>query len=230
MAKLFGVSVGTGDENLITVKGLNIIKSAPVIAYIHLPNKDSLALSIIKNHISDDKVHIPIAMPMNLETETASNAYDNGAVEIKKYLDAGKDVAFLCEGDSLFYGSFMYINDRIKSDYNVEIIPGVNSVSASSSALGMGLVSRNEILSVIPATNDEEKIISAIESADTIVIMKIGKHLNKIKDILTKLNLTDNAYCVINASHDNEQVSPLNQVETSPYFATIIIKKNTGLY
>ena len=230
MAKLYGVSVGTGDSELITLKAVGTIKQCPVIAYIHTPNKQSMALEIVADYITDDKTHIAIEMPMKNDTTTATEQYNWGSEQITKHLSNGEDVAFLCEGDSLFYGSFMYINERIKNDFDVEIIAGINSVSASASVIGTGLVSRDEILSVIPATADEEKIISAIKNADTVAIVKTNRHLEKIKTILNDLSLINNATCVINASKENQTIIPLAEVDELPYFATIIIKKNKDFY
>ena len=231
MSILYGVSVGTGDKELITLKAINAVKNCNVIAYIHSPNKQSMALEIINEYITDDKIHIAIEMPMGKNTKNAIYIYDSACEKIKQHLVKGTSVAFLCEGDAMFYGSFMYVNERIKYQYNVKIISGINSVSASTASLGVGLVSRNEILSVIPAGADEEKIITTIKNSDTITIVKTNNNnIDKIKKILSDLNLLDKAMCIINASSKNEQIIKLNKLNEIPYFTTIIIKKNKDFY
>ena len=142
----------------------------------------------------------------------------------------GISVAFLCEGDAMFYGSFMYVNERIKQQHSVKTISGINSVSACTASLGFGLVSRNEILSVIPAGANEDKIITTIKNSDAIAILKTNNNISKIKRILSDLNLLNKAICIINASSKDEQIIELNKLNEIPYFTTIIIKKNKDFY
>jgi precorrin-2/cobalt-factor-2 C20-methyltransferase len=230
MSILYGVSVGTGDKELITLKALNTVKNCGVIAYIHSPNKQSMALEIIDEYITDDKIHIAIEMPMEKNTKNATYVYDNACKKIKQHLIKGISVAFLCEGDAMFYGSFMYVNERIKQQHSVKTISGINSVSACTASLGFGLVSRNEILSVIPAGANEDKIITTIKNSDAIAILKTNNNINKIKKILSDLNLLNKAICIINASSKDEQIIELNKLNEIPYFTTIIIKKNKDFY
>ena len=230
MAKLIGLSVGTGDSELITLKGYNALQTADVIAYIHTPNKPSMAREIIRPHIPKNTNELPIEMQMQTDTTGATNTYDNACEQIKPYLDNDKTVVFLCEGDALFYGSFMYIYDRLQDYTDTEIIPGITSVSASCSVAKLPLVSRNDILTILPATTDKDTLYNAINNADSIAIMKVSKHLEKVKSVINDLGLMDCSICVINATTTEQQITPLSKLTTAPYFCIILIRKNQKLY
>lgn len=224
--KLYGVGLGPGDPELMTLKAYRLIKSADAIAYLRQTNGKSFARTIANDAIQDGVLEIPIIVPMLKEREPAQRAYKQGAIEISKLLDQNKNVVVLCEGDPFFYGSFMYLFSYLTNKYDVKVIPGVTSISACSSVIKNPLVSRNDILTILPAPLDVNRLKINIQTAETIAIIKIGRHLAKIRKLLDGLNLTQNATYIEYATLAFQKVIPLiNAPESAPYFSMILVNK-----
>jgi precorrin-2/cobalt-factor-2 C20-methyltransferase len=223
---LYGVGLGPGDPGLITVKSSRLISKARVIAYPSLAGGQSFARSIAAGLISPDAEEIVMDVPMTVERAPAQAAYDIGAKNIAAALDRGEDVVCLCEGDPFFYGSFMYLYARLASDYQVKVVPGVTSVTTCAARAGMPLAARNERLTVLPGPLPTEELRVRIEGAESVAIMKVGRHLSKIRAVIADLGLTDKAAYIERASLPDELVCPLAQApETAPYFSMIILTK-----
>lgn len=224
--KLYGVGVGPGDPELMTVKAWRLISMAETIAYLCANGKDSTARDIAKPFIPEDVTEIAIDMPMRIEREPAQAAYDQGAGEIAAQLEQGCDVIMLCEGDPFFYGSFMYIFERLAEKYETIVVPGVTSVTAAAAVLGQPLVERDEVLKVLPATLDFESLRSELATVSAAAIIKVGRHFGKVKSILAELNLLQGTTAIQNATHENQIIRPLTEIEgdSLPYFTTIIVK------
>ena len=223
---LYGVGLGPGDPGLITVKSSRLISKARVIAYPSLAGGQSFARSIAAGLISPDAEEIVMDVPMTVERAPAQAAYYIGAKNIAAALDRGEDVVCLCEGDPFFYGSFMYLYARLASDYQVKVVPGVTSVTTCAARAGMPLAARNERLTVLPGPLPTEELRVRIEGAESVAIMKVGRHLSKIRAVIADLGLTDKAAYIERASLPDELVCPLAQApETAPYFSMIILTK-----
>ncbi|MEO6607691.1 MAG: precorrin-2 C(20)-methyltransferase [Aestuariivirga sp.] len=224
--KLYGVGVGPGDPELMTVKAWRLISTARIIAYLCANGKDSTARDIAKPFITEGITEITIDMPMRVEREPAQAAYDKGAKEIAAHLEQGRDVVMLCEGDPFFYGSFMYVFERLADKFKTIVVPGVTSITAAAAAIGRPLVERDEVLKVLPATLDAERLLAEIKTASAAAIIKVGRHFGKVKAILAELHLLDKATAIENATHENQIIRPLTDIEgdTLPYFTTIIVK------
>ncbi len=137
----------------------------------------SFARQIASQYIQEGTTEIPIEMPMKVERFPAKEIYDQAAETISKKLQAGEDVVVLCEGDPFLYGSFMYLYERLRGDFNCEIVPGVSSINACAAALGRPLAARNDVLTIIPGPLEDEQLQQRIEQSDAFVIMKVGRHL-----------------------------------------------------
>jgi len=223
---LYGVGLGPGAPDLLTLRAARLIESARVIAYPSLAGGDSFARSIAADLIPTTAREIILDVPMTTERAPAQTAYDTGAAEIAAALDAGEDVICLCEGDPLFYGSFMYIHARLKERYTVEVIPGVTSVTACAARAALPLAARNERLTILPGPLAEDALKAEITRADSVVIMKVGRHLAKIRRVLSALDLADQAVYVERASLPEEVCLPLSQApEKAPYFSMILLTK-----
>ncbi|MCY4334816.1 MAG: precorrin-2 C(20)-methyltransferase [Litoreibacter sp.] len=223
---LYGIGLGPGDPELITLKAARLIEEASVIAYPTLAGGDSFARAIAQDLIPIGAREIRMDVPMTTERAPAQAAYDTGAAEIATALEAGEDVVCLCEGDPFFYGSFMYLHARLAEKFTVEIIPGVTSVTACAARAAMPLAARNERLTVLPGPLPEDELRSRIEGAESVVIMKVGRHLPKLRAVIDGLGLTDQATYVERASLPEERVLPLAQApEKAPYFSMILITK-----
>jgi len=224
--KLYGVGLGPGDSELITLKAARIIANAKVVAYPSLMGGDSFARSIAAEHIASDAQEISIDIPMTLKREPAQLAYEKAAAEIADVLTSGQDVVVLCEGDPFFYGSFMYLYARLSDQFETEVVPGVTSMTASAGALGLPLAARNEVLSVIPGPLETDLMIKQINSADSLVIMKVGRHLGRIRKVIDGLGLLDNAVYIERATLSAERQLPLSDApEKAPYFSMILLIK-----
>ncbi|PXW72435.1 precorrin-2/cobalt-factor-2 C20-methyltransferase [Loktanella sp. PT4BL] len=223
---LYGVGVGPGAPDLMTLRAARLIEGADVVAYPTLAGAASFARAIAADLIAPDAQEIVMDVPMSVERAPAQAAYDKGAAEIAAALDAGRDVVCLCEGDPFFYGSFMYLFARLAERYRVEIVPGVTSVTACAARARMPLAARNERLTVLPGPLPEDELRARIEGAESVVIMKVGRHLAKIKGVIDALGLTEGAVYVERATLPEEVVLPLADApEKAPYFSMILLTK-----
>ena len=234
--RVIGVGTGPGDPELVTRKAWAITENARVIAYscadVSAPqeedgtHKSSFARSIMADAIGDDVVEIEMLMPMVTSRTPAQDVYDESCATMRVHLDKGHDVAVLCEGDPLFYGSFMYIMARLRDDYDIEIVPGVASMTAAAAAHHHAMVARSDILTVLPGPLDDDALSDSIDCSDAIVMMKVGRHISRIKDILKSKGLLDKALYVSHASLPQEQAMPLTAApEIAPYFSIIFLYK-----
>jgi len=163
---LFGVGLGPGAPDLMTLRAARLIAGAGVVAYPTLAGGESFARAIAAELIKPDAVEIVMDVPMTTAREPAQKAYDKGAADIAAALDAGQDVVCLCEGDPFFYGSFMYIFARLADHYDVQVVPGVTSITACAARAGRPLVARNERLTVLPGPLPEGELRARIEGAE----------------------------------------------------------------
>ncbi len=224
---LYGLGIGPGDPELITLKALRILESVPVVAYPAPEAGDSLARSIAAPHLSGDQTEIVIRTPMTPGNFPADDVYDRYAAEIAQHLKQNHDVAVLCEGDPFLYGSLMYIFARLAGDYPCEVVPGVSSLGAVAASAGRPLVSRNQVLTVLPAPLDEEDLEKRLAGTDAAAIMKVGRHLEKVKRVLARLGLDGGAIYVEHASMPDQRICPLVEVPdgSAPYFSMILVRR-----
>lgn len=223
----YGLGVGPGDPELITLKAWRLISQVPVIAYPAANGNESLARSIAAPFIPEDVIELAIAIPMRREREPAREAYDQAAQVIRNHLDRGRDVAFLCEGDPLFYGSFAYLLARLAEDYLTQVVPGISSITACAAAIGRPLAARDDILKILPGTLDAARLKDEIAASDAIAIMKVGQHFEKIRAVLNELGLAGRSTIIEKATLEEEKITPLADVPEGerPYFSTILIYK-----
>ncbi|MCE2516950.1 MAG: precorrin-2 C(20)-methyltransferase [Alphaproteobacteria bacterium] len=223
---LYGVGTGPGDPELVTRKAWRITQEAGVVAYPSAEGGDSFARRIMADAIAPDAIEIEMPVPMVSGRAPAQAIYDDGAEQIRTQLKAGRDVVVLCEGDPLFYGSFMYILARLRDEFSTRIIPGVTSMTACASAHNHALVARNDVLTVLPGTQDDATLSARIDDADAVVIMKIGRHLGRIKSLLMSKGLAEKSLYVSHASLPHQQAEPLTEApDTAPYFSMILLYK-----
>lgn len=166
-------------------------------------------------------------MPMVVERFPAQEIYDRAAVEIGAHLEAGRDVAVLCEGDPFFYGSFMYLFGRMAERFPVQVVPGVSSLTACAAASGAALASRNDVLTVVPAPLPPERLRDLLLNTDAAAIMKLGRHFAKVRDVLSDLGFAKQARYVERATMPNQRLLPLDEVDPDsvPYFSMVLVHK-----
>ncbi|QIK37593.1 precorrin-2 C(20)-methyltransferase [Caldichromatium japonicum] len=231
--RLYGLGVGPGDPELITLKALRYLQSAQVVAYYAAPQRPGHALTTVLPYLKPEQIRLPLIYPVTgpkpqppYDYEGEMRAfYDRSAARLAEYLDAGQDVAVLCEGDPFFYGSFMYLHDRLAGRYPTVVVPGVCSILAAAAAAGTPLVYRDQQFQVFAATLPEETLIARLQGVEAAAIMKLGSHFAKVKRVLERLGLDGRARYIERASMSDEQVCRLDEVrpEAVPYFSLILI-------
>jgi precorrin-2/cobalt-factor-2 C20-methyltransferase len=226
---LYGLGVGPGDPELITLKALRLLRAAPVVAYPAPEEGESLARAIVAGHLPGGQDEIPIRMPLVTDRFPAQAVYDRATEEIGTHLAAGRDVAAICEGDPFFYGSFMYLFGRLVERYPVEVVPGVSSLTACAAVLGAPLAARNDTLAVLPAPLPVEELTRRLATVDAAAIIKVGRHFAKVRDVLRTMGLDDNARYVERATMASQRVLPLDEVaaDAAPYFSMILVHRRT---
>lgn len=224
---LYGLGIGPGDPDLITLKALKILQAAPVIAYPAPTDKPSLARAIVESHLPGGQTEIKIDTPMIPGAFPAHDVYDKYSKDIAAELEAGRDVAVLCEGDPFFFGSFMYIYARLSEQFETVVVPGVSSAMASACQLGLPITSRADVLTVLPAPLPSEDLLRRLQLCDAAIIMKVGRHFAKVRDVLGTLGLIENSYYIEHATMETEKKMSLAEAnfEKAPYFSMIIVHK-----
>lgn len=224
---LYGLGVGPGDPELITLKALRILDRVPVVAYPAPEAGESVARSIVAPHVAAGKEEIVIRMVLAPERFPDDAVYREAAVAIARHLDAGRDVAVLCEGDPFFYGSFMYLFALMAARYPLEVVPGVSSPMACAAVLGTPLAAQNDILTVLPAPLDSGVLRARLEGTDAAAIIKLGRHFRRIRALLDDMGLAAAAGYIERATMGAQRVLPLREVDpaSAPYFSMILIHK-----
>ncbi len=225
-ACVWGIGVGPGDPELLTLKALRLIRAAEVIAYPAPEQGESFARQIVGPHLPGGQREIAIRMPLGDGSFPKSDIYDEAAAEILREVGLGRRVAVLCEGDPFFYGSFIYLHARLAERCAVAVVPGVSSLMACAGAAGMPLALRSQTLTVLPGPLPEADLRRRLAMADSAAILKVGRHFGRIKSVLAELGLTDRCYYVERASLAAQRILPLDRAiaDTAPYFSMILMR------
>jgi precorrin-2/cobalt-factor-2 C20-methyltransferase len=225
--QLYGIGLGPGDPELITLKAWRILRGVPVIAYPAPAEGPSFARSIVAQWLSPAQREIAIRVPMEIARFPAQEVYDRAAAEIATELAAERDVALLCQGDPLFYGSFMYLFGRLGERFPCKIVPGVSSLGACAAAAGFPLAARNDVLAVLPAGLEDAELTRRLDACEAAAIIKLGRHFSRIRALLNRLGLAEHARYVERASLASERVLPLDSVnpDDAPYFSMILLHR-----
>ncbi len=226
--QLYGLGIGPGDPELLTLKAHRILTSVPVIAYPALENGKVLARAIVAGFIRPDQIEIPMRLPFSAE-RSSQPYYDIAAEKIAEHLSAGQDVAVLCEGEPMLYGTFMYLFNRLSQRFRTEVIPGISSTLASAAMLGAPITYRNDVLSIMPATLDEVTLRARLAVADAAVIIKLGRRFAKVRTILDELGLLERALYIERATLPNQQIIAITEVDPAAvtYWSLILIPSQT---
>ncbi|MGW0892051.1 precorrin-2 C(20)-methyltransferase [Saccharopolyspora sp. NPDC002578] len=231
--RLFGVGLGPGDPELVTVKAARLIGEADVIAYHSARHGRSIARSVAEPYLRAGQVEEPLVYPVTTETTNHPGGYQ-GAIDefyaeaaerLAAHLAAGRTVALLCEGDPFFYGSYMHMHKRLVGRFDVAAIPGVTSVSGAAAMLGRPLAERDEVLTVLPGTLEPDKLAEHLASTDAAAVMKLGRTFDGVKEAFEKAGRLDEAYFVERATTERQRLLPLAEVDPAsvPYFSLALL-------
>ncbi|MBL1111916.1 precorrin-2 C(20)-methyltransferase [Streptomyces sp. 110] len=231
--RLYGVGLGPGDPSLMTVRAVEVIAAADVIAYHSARHGRSIARSIAERHLRPDHLEERLVYPVTTETTdhpggyrgAMEEFYADAAARLAAHLDAGRTVAVLAEGDPLFYGSYMHMHKRLADRYPTEVVPGVTSVSAAAARLGTPLVEGEEVLTVLPGTLPEEELTARLATADAAAVMKLGRTFPTVRRALERSGRLADARYVERATMNAERTAPLAEVdpESVPYFSLAVL-------
>lgn len=228
MSTFYGIGVGPGDPELLTLKAFNTIQSVDVLAYLVNDKGDSQAKAIAQAAI-DQKVSpfktLPIYMPMSTDRTLANKAYDEAAAAIEAFFGEGLSVGFLCEGDPLFFGSCIYLLDRLPPSTQKVIVPGISSVHAAASALQVPLTQQEESLAVVSGRLSDEKLLTILSTHDSVVILKAGLRRVALMDLIEQAGRAEDAHYIEYISREQERSCSFKTLpkEKGPYFSLFMI-------
>jgi precorrin-2/cobalt-factor-2 C20-methyltransferase len=231
--KLIGVGVGPGDPELITLKAINALAQAEVVAHFAKAGKASHSRMIAARHLRAGAIEMPLHYPVTTEQPKCSNGYreairdfyDGAADKIAAHLAAGCTVAVICEGDPLFYGSYMHLHARLSRRFPTEIVAGVTGMSGCWSAAGMPIAQGDDVFTVLPATLPEHELTHRLADADAAVVMKVGRHLPKLRRALEASGRIATAVYVERGTMADAKMVPLaaKPDDDAPYFAMVLV-------
>jgi len=231
--KLLGVGVGPGDPELMTLKATRALGEADVIAHFAKAGQASHSRAIAAQHLRAGIIELPLCYPVTTELPKCSNEYreairdffDSAAATIAAHLEAGRTVAVICAGDPLFYGSYMHLHARLAPRFATEIVAGVSGMSGCWSAAGMPIAQGDDIFTVLPATLPESELARRLADADAAVVMKVGRHLPKLRRALQCSGRLDRAIYVERGTTADSVMIPLaaKRDDEAPYFAVVLV-------
>ena len=227
--KLFGIGVGPGDTELLTLKAARILKTVPVIfSPKSSKEKDSIALSIVRPILEEREdykrmmIVAPI-FPMIEDKSELEKIWDSASEMIAQYLDSGRDVAFVTLGDTSVFSTYSYVQKRLIGSYEIETIPGITSFTACAATRNKALVEQNQILTIVPKIDD--RLEQVLEYSDSIVLMKASRNTAELEASIEEKEGNKEIYSVQNCTREDEKIIEGFSTE-KPYLTTTIIQFN----
>ena len=226
------LGMGPGDPELVTLKAVRLLAAADVVAFFAKRGQQGHARRIAEAHIPPGAEELRFTYPYTTEVPAddpryaldLAASYDAAAEAIGARLKAGRNVALLCEGDPFFYGSAMYVFDRLAADHPTTVVPGVTGMSACWSQAAMPIAHGDDVLCVLPGTLEEGTLADRLGTCDAAVIMKVGRNLGKIQEAVRRAGLMGRAVYVERGSMSAERILPLAEVtEAAPYFSIVLV-------
>ena len=227
----YGIGVGPGDPELLTVKAIKAIEQVDVLIAPKTEKKDgSVALTVAKPYLKEDVEIVYQVFPMVKGfAENSTDAWESNKQEILELLRSGKNVAFLTIGDPMFYSTYIYVFRLLENEgVDIQTIPGIPAFAAIGSQLGYPIVEGDDVLSIIPATASPEKVEKAMQAADNVVLMKVYKNFEEVADMLDKNEMAEQAVLVSRAGLDDEKIIYdvlAHKKEKLNYLSTILTRK-----
>ena len=229
---LYGIGVGPGDPELLTLKALKALQKAPVICVPQAANRrDSYALNIVKEYVKPEQEIMRVPFPTD-DAEGAGQVWREASAMVLERLKKGQDVAFLTESDPMLFSTFSYVLAGVQElcpEAPVQIIPGVSSVMAAAASSGVPLATHGQRLAILPAAYGLDDLSEATSNFDTVVLMKVSPNIHETLADLRKLGLAEQTTYVRRVTTDREKViKDLTEItdEDLDYFSLLIVKGN----
>lgn len=230
---VYGVGVGPGDPDLMSVRAARLVGAAKVVAYFRKAGRAGHARTIVNGLLADGVVEEPLDYPVTTEiplddpayAATLRGFYEQCVARLSAHVAEGRDVVVLCEGDPFLYGSFMHLYDRLVGAVPVVVVPGISGMAACWTASGTPITYGDDVLCVVPATLHADRLAEVVRTGDAVVIMKLGRNLPKVRRILQDVGLLDRAIYVERGAMVGETVLRLADKPTddAPYFSMILV-------
>jgi precorrin-2/cobalt-factor-2 C20-methyltransferase len=230
---IHGVGLGPGAADLMTLRAHRLLSDARYIAYFRKAGRAGRARKTVDGILPCDVTEFPMEYPVTTEipldhpdyNETLSGFYATCATHLRTLVETGEDVVVLCEGDPFFYGSFMHLYTRLKDSVPVQVVPAITGMSAAWTATGLPITWGDDVLSVVMATLPAADLVRHMQSADALVVMKIGRNIDKVRSALKVAGKYDDAWLVECASLSEQTVQKLSQAEgrVTPYFSIVLV-------
>jgi precorrin-2/cobalt-factor-2 C20-methyltransferase len=235
---VFGVGMGPGDPDLVTLKAARVLRAARVVAFFAKRGKPGNARTTAAGLVPAEAELLPLYYPFTTELsprdpeyiKAMRGFYDDSAELIAAQLSQGKDVAVLCEGDPLFYGSYMYLHDRLAERFRCIVIPGITSFAGCAAGAGIPLVSTDRTFSIVPGTLSERELEERVKSGDALAIIKLGRNLSKVRRVLERVGRLAEATYFERGTTEQAVVLPLSAKtdDQSIYFSLVIVPAHDG--
>ena len=231
LGKLYGIGVGPGDPELITLKGYHLLQQVPIVAFpAGIGGKPGIAEQIISSWLKSDQVKLPLTFPYIQDDSLLQQAWQQAAETLWPYLEQGQDVGFVSEGDVSFYSTFTYLAQtlqKFRPEVVVQAIPGICSPLAAVASLGIPLTIRDQTLAILPAIYAIAELETTLHRADVVVLMKVSSVYQQVWDVLKRFNLLEQAYIVERATLPNQVI--YTGLSDRPhlclsYFSILIVK------
>lgn len=230
---VYGVGLGPGDQDLLSVRSDRLVRGARHVAFFRKAGRPGQARQIVNGMLADGAQEIPMEYPVTTEiplsdpryNDILSRFYTECTARLRALTDAGEDVVVLCEGDPFFYGSFMHLYERLKDDIPVEVVPAITGMSGAWTATGAPITWGDDILTVLMGTLPEDVLAQNMANADALVVMKIGRNIDKVRSALKTAGRFEAAWLVEYATMPNQSVQRLAEAEgkVTPYFSIIVV-------
>jgi precorrin-2/cobalt-factor-2 C20-methyltransferase len=230
---IFGLGLGPGEPDLMSVRADRLLRAARHVAYFRKAGKPGQARRIVDGMLPPDAIEFAMEYPVTTEIpldDPAYNAalsgfYADCAAHLSALSDAGEDVVVLCEGDPFFYGSFMHLYTRLMDSHPVQVVPAITGMSGAWTATGMPITWGDDVLTVLMATLPEAELVRHMVDTDALVVMKIGRNIDKVRRALTEAGRLGQAWLVEFATMPGQKVMRLAEAEgrVTPYFSIVLV-------
>ena len=233
---IYGVGLGPGDPDLMSLRAERLLRGAAHVAYFRKAGRAGRARQVVNGMLPASATEIAMEYPVTTEIPlgdprykaTLARFYTAMATRLRALASAGEDVVVLCEGDPFFYGSFMHLYTRLKDVAPVEVVPGITGMSAAWTATGQPVTWGDDIMTILMGTLPEDVMAAQMRNGDALIVMKLGRTLDKVRRALRTVGRFDEAWLIECATMPDQKVMRLTEAKGRevPYFSIVVVHGN----